>query len=98
MLIEYVKKTGLMEKWKDVIEFLTIEVGVYNTFKMLTRVIDHPDLKKLSSCKTLLKKEFPKWSENVFYKKKFSKKKKTDMFMLMALPARAYVFLKKLIQ
>lgn len=89
-LLDYVKERGLFERYRDILEYLYIEVFTMNTFSILLKSFDAPDEKTIEQVKVALKKRFPNWKRNRFYAEKFSTKKKLKFNLMMHLPVRIY--------
>lgn len=90
-LINTLKRKGLLKKHYDLIEFVFLEVFFYNSYFMIVRYFDQPSFEQLKKLKNMMKRDFPDWKKNLYYRSRFSIKKKTVMMLLMNLHPRIAV-------
>ena len=94
--LDFVKRKGLLEKYQSVIEYIFIDIFTLNSCSMFVNSFDNPQIDKIEEVKAILKKEFPKWRNNSFYKNSFTLKKKIQMNLIMRLSVQWYINLMKL--
>lgn len=95
--LRFVKDKQLLQRYHDIIEYLFIDVFTLNSYSMFLKYFDQPQAGQLEYVKRELKREFPRWRKNKFYKTKFSTKRKIKMNLVMVLPVKWYIRFRKYI-
>lgn len=94
-LLKYVKDNKMMQRYHDFIEYFFIGVSTLNSCSMFVSHFDEPRADSLDYVKDMLKKEFPHWRKNRFYKKEFPIRRKMHINLLMLFPSKWYIRLRK---
>ena len=95
--LKFVKDKQMLPRYHDIIEYLFIEVFTLNSYSTFVNYFDQPRVEQFDDVKNILKREFPCWRRNKFYKTEFSIRRKINMNLVMLLPVKCYLRLRKYI-
>jgi len=85
LFLQAVKDRELYDRYYEIIEYLFLEVFTYNTYSLFLKRFDKLPIKEVKSVTDGLRKEFPKWEKNRFYREQFNLKKKLKAKAMMNL-------------
>lgn len=88
-LLTEVKRRGLFERFHDAYEWLYIFRYALNTFHMYVGTHDKPDDKLLEALMKDLRKQFPRWYRNPYFRNEYSKKERIIDALIVYFPALA---------
>ena len=95
--LEFVKDKQMLQRYHDIIEFLFIEVFTLNSYSIFVNYFDRPNIDQIDYIKNVMKREFPCWRRNKFYKTEIPIRRKINMNLIMLLPVKCYLRLRKYI-